>query len=142
MRRVLLLAVLLLGAGCTDRGPAIRIADPWSRPTGGTLPGVVYLSIVNAGDTPDRLVGLRSDCCETLEIHRTIIENTRMSMAPVGPQGITVAPGTTVALAPGGYHLMLFGLKEPLRRGMRFEIVLAFEHSGEIPVTVEVRDPR
>ncbi len=61
-----------------------------------------------------------------------------MSMVPV-ENGIAIAPGATVDLEPGGYHLMLFEPIEPLRIEMRFVVTLQFEQNGEIPVEIEVR---
>ncbi len=129
-------SVLLLLAACS--GAAIRVGQAWARPAAGSGPGAVYLSIRNGGDQPDRLIGARSACCATIEIHRTQVRDGRMSMLPV-QGGIVLAPGATLELAPGGYHMMLFGLHEPLRVGMRFVVTLEFEQNGEILVEIEVR---
>ena len=128
--------IYLLLAACS--GPAIRVDQAWARPAAGSGPGAAYLSIRNGGDQPDRLIGARSACCATIEIHRTQVSDGRMSMLPV-QDGIALEPGATLDLAPGGYHMMLFGLREPLRIGMRFVVTLEFEQNGEIPVEIEVR---
>jgi periplasmic copper chaperone A len=54
-----------------------------------------------------------------------------MKMRPVGP--LPIAPGKRVTLAPGGYHIMLSGLKRPLKQGDSFPITLSFAKAG--PVT-------
>jgi copper(I)-binding protein len=54
------------------------------------------------------------------------------------PGGIPVPPGQTVAFAPGGYHLMLMGLKAPLKEGDRVKATLTFEKAGPIEVTINV----
>lgn len=137
--RTALVVLLLTAAGaCRPAGPALRVEDAWSRPATAALPGVVYLTIANDGRQPDRLVGARSGRCGKLEIHHTIVEDGRMSMAPV-TQDLVIEPGASLAFEPGGYHLMLFDLGQPLRSGEHFTLTLAFEHSGEIPVEVEVR---
>lgn len=117
---------------------AIRVEGAWARPTAGSGPGAAYLSIRNRGDQPDRLLGARSTHCSTIEIHHTQVRDGRMSMAPV-EDGMVLDPGATVTLEPGGYHLMLFDLKEPLRVGTRFPMILVFKENGEIPVEVAVR---
>ena len=61
-----------------------------------------------------------------------------MGMVPV-ENGIALAPGATVKLEPGGYHLMLFEPIEPLRIGVRFVVTLELEQNGDIPVEIEVR---
>ncbi len=133
-----LACALLLLAGCPRSGTAIRVEEAWARPTAGSGPGAAYLSIRNDGDQADRLLGARSACCATIEIHHTQVSEGRMSMVPI-ENGIAFAPGATVELKPGGYHLMLFELIEPLRIGMRFAVTLEFEQNGEIPVEIEVR---
>ena len=146
-----LIVALALGVACTPAGPAIRVEDAWSRPTTSTpagtederasgIPGVVYMSIVNAGGAADRLIDARSDRCETVEIHETRIEDGRMRMIPV-EDGMPIARRTTVEFSPGGHHLMLIGLHEPLRVGDRVDLTLRFETTGELPVVVEVRKP-
>ena len=52
--------------------------------------------------------------------------------------GLTLAPGQSVDLKPGGYHLMLMGLKQPLKEGASFSGTLKFEKAGEVPVTFNV----
>jgi len=71
---------------------------------------------------------------ERAELHRMEMKNGVMSMHPEGP--LPLAAGDTVTLAPGGLHLMLIGLKRPLKSGDRFPLTLGFEKQP--PVTVEV----
>lgn len=61
-----------------------------------------------------------------------------MTMQPVS--AIDVPAGETVVLEPGGYHVMLLELVEPLEEGQTFDLTLTFEQAGEITVPVEVRD--
>ena len=62
-----------------------------------------------------------------------------MHMAPVDG-GVEIAPGKTVKFAPGGLHVMLIGLKQPLKNGDHFPLTLHFQKSGEAQLQVEVRD--
>ena len=103
-------------------------------------PGVVYASVVNRGGMADRLTGASSPVSESVEIHHTTLIDDRMRMAPV-EDGIEIPAHGTVELQPGGYHVMLFGLRRQLREGDRFEIEFEFEQSGRIRVTAEVRAP-
>ena len=130
--------VVFLLAACAGSGSPMRVDGAWARPAAGSGPGAVYLSVRNDSGKPDRLLGARSVRCATIEIHQTKLFEGRMSMVPV-EHGLELEPGATVALEPGGYHLMLFGLNEPLQVGTRFSLTLQFEQSGEIPVEVEVR---
>ena len=58
-----------------------------------------------------------------------------MKMRPV-PEGLEIPAGQTAELAPGGYHLMLMGLKRPITQGERIPLTLKFEKSN--PVDVEL----
>ena len=52
--------------------------------------------------------------------------------------GLTIPPGATVALAPGGFHLMMMGLKEPLKQGAQVPVTLVFQSAGSINVELAV----
>ena len=59
-----------------------------------------------------------------------------MKMREVPP--IAIAPGETVKLAPGGLHIMLLGLKQPLEKGARIPMTLRFEKAGSVEVQIAV----
>ena len=63
-----------------------------------------------------------------------------MGMQPVDE--ITIDADTTLELKPGGYHVMLIGLKQDLKVGDTIPVTLEFEHSGEVKVTAEVRESK
>lgn len=60
-----------------------------------------------------------------------------MAMQPVAK--IDIPAGGTVALEPGGYHLMLMELKEEPKVGSTVELTLTFEGAGDVVVKAEVR---
>ncbi|OWY40908.1 hypothetical protein CEK28_01140 [Xenophilus sp. AP218F] len=118
----------------------INIVHPWSRamPAASTTGGV-YFALDNKGKTADRLVGAATPRAETAELHTHVNDNGVMRMRKV-EGGVEVAPGQQVKFAPGGYHVMLFGLKQPLKAGDRFPMTLKFEKGGEVKVDVVVQD--
>src|SRR5438034_4565692 len=83
------------------------ITQAWSRatPSGAKIAGG-YLTIENKGAAPDRLLGGSGDIAGRVEVHEMAMNNGVMTMRPVD-KGLTIAPGKTVKLAPGGYHLMI-----------------------------------
>lgn len=118
------------------RGPIV-IDHPWSRPTAAGMPvGVAYLSITNNGSRPDTLFGAHSPVAARVEFHRTLIERGMARMRPAGR--VVIAARSTVAAEPGGLHLMLIELKEPLVAGTLVPLVLRFETAGEITVYLRV----
>jgi copper(I)-binding protein len=118
---------------------AIRVTDAWSRPVPAGLPtGAVYLTVANLGHEPDRLIGAQTPVAAHMTLHRTTMVQGMMSMAAV-PGGAEIAPGGVLRIAPGGYHLMLEGLKGGLRAGSRFPATLTFAHAGRVTIEVQVQ---
>lgn len=115
----------------------IAIDRPWARATVGTArPGGAYLAITNKGSTPDRLIGAESPVVTKIDLHRSMMEAGVMRMAAAGT--IDIPAGGTVKFAPGDYHLMLMGLKEPLTAGKPVPLVLVFEKAGRVAVEIKV----
>ena len=126
------------GSAGASPSPAITISDAWVRVTGPGLPAAGYLTIANQGSTADALVSASSPDAASVEVHETSTDSSGMvGMAPVARLSCPV--GATVALAPGGYHLMISGLTRTLATGDRLELDLEFEHAGRVIVQAEVR---
>ncbi len=133
----LLLAPRLALAGQAATGN-ITVDRAWSRAMpGGAEVAAGYLTIVNHGDTPDRLVSVSTSVAGKTEIHQMRMADGKMEMRPV-PDGIEIPANGTVALEPMGYHLMLMQLKHPLQKGETFAGSLTFEHAGTVDVTFNV----
>jgi len=126
------------GAQETKAGDLV-ITQPWSRatPTGAKVAGG-YLTIENKGSAPDRLVGGAGDVAGKLEIHEMAMNNGVMTMRPLD-KGLAIEPGKTVKLAPGGYHLMLMDLKNPLKQGEKVPLMLEFEKAGKVTLSLDVQ---
>jgi copper(I)-binding protein len=104
----------------------------------GAKSGVAYLTIMNHGATPDRLVGLKTPVAEHASLHETVEENGVARMQPV--PALDLAPGASVELKPNGLHVMLTGLKAPLKKGETVKLTLIFEKAGEMQVEAPVGD--
>jgi copper(I)-binding protein len=138
-----MLATSLMGAPSARaedvKAGDLIISQAWSRATpGGAKVGGGYLTIENKGTAPDRLIGGSSDAAGKVEVHEMEMNNGVMTMRPVD-KGLTIDPGKTVKLAPGGYHLMLMDLKAPLKRGDKLPITLEFEKAGKVQVSLDVQ---
>jgi copper(I)-binding protein len=137
---------LVLLAACAQDPPELAVRDVWSRPTvagpdvihDASVPGVAYLVIENVGGADDRLISVASSVCGRAEIHVTHQMEGHMHMAAV-EGGVPLPAGASVALEPGGLHIMLLELQRGLVKGDRFELELEFEHSGRQSVEAEVR---
>ncbi len=97
---------------------SIRIEHPWSRatPKGANIASG-YLVIENRGTAPDRLIGGSSEIAGRFEIHQMTMQDGVMKMRPL-EGGIEIAPGKSVKIEPGVYHLMFLDLKAPPVEGM------------------------
>jgi copper(I)-binding protein len=118
----------------------LRIEHPYARATvSGQSSGAAYLTIENKGNNPDRLIAIASPISKAVEIHTMSMDGNVMRMREVS--GIELKPSAKVSMKPGdGYHIMLVGLKQPLKIGDKFPLTLTFEKSGKAEVTVWVED--
>ena len=114
--------------------------SPWSRPLPAvSVNGAAYMTLMNMGSEADTLIGVSTPAAKKAELHNHIMEGGMMKMRPV--ENITIAPGTSAVLEPGGLHVMLMGLTEPLVEGKSFPLTLQFERAGSVEVQVLVSDP-
>lgn len=136
--RTLAALVTALAPQIAAAGGDILIEGAWSRASiGAARPGVAYMTIRNAGERPVTLTGLRSDIATIPQIHRTATNAEGIStMTPSGK--LTIAPGKSIALEPGGLHVMLMQLTEPLVKGESFPLIFVFEDGTEIRAVVPI----
>ena len=115
------------------------ITQAWSRatPSGAKVAGG-YLTVENKGAAADRLIGGSGDVAGRVEIHEMAVDNGVMKMRPLD-KGLDIAPGKTVKLAPGGYHLMLMDLKSQLKQGDKVPVTLQFEKAGKVTLSLDVQ---
>ncbi len=142
MKRALMLSLVLpatLVAGFAAAA-GMKLESAWARssPPGAQV-AAVYLRIDNTGGKSDRLLTIRSDVAASAEVHRTTVVEGIARMRPVST--LHVGTNEVVAFEPGGLHIMLFGLKQPLVAGQTFELKMQFEMAGTLQVKVQVRTP-
>ena len=146
MTRSPLLALALLSmAACSPGGtgsgePAtVQVSGAICRPTpvGRQMTGC-YLTLTAA--TADRLVSAASPEANLVQIHESRIESGMMMMQELR-DGLPLPAGETVALAPGGNHLMLLGVKEPLVAGDTVTLTLTFENGPDLEIIARVDQP-
>jgi copper(I)-binding protein len=114
----------------------IHVADAWARSPSEDV-GAVYFQAHNGAGVADRLIGVSTPAAGRAEIHEMVERGGEMVMQPVGP--VTIGPDETVAFEPGGYHVMLFNLTEPLAVDSTISVTLEFENAGEIQIEALVK---
>jgi periplasmic copper chaperone A len=94
------------------------------------------MTVANKGPVQDRLLAAATPVADQAQLHTEINDKGIMKMREV--PAIDVKPGGQTMLKPGGLHLMLVGLKQPLKVGDSFPLTLTFEKAGRLDVTVTV----
>jgi copper(I)-binding protein len=143
MRRSVASAMLaaLLASGTAlalkNQVTTLRITNAFARatPPGAKVAGA-FMSIENQGRETDRLVSASSPVAGLVEIHEMAMDGGMMKMRAI--KGIDVRPGATVDLKPGGYHVMLEDLKQPLKQGEQIPVLLTFEKAGTVEIKVRI----
>jgi copper(I)-binding protein len=105
--------------------------------SGGT--SAAYLTITNSGGTADSLLKAESDVADSVELHTMTMQDNVMKMSPV--EKIAIPANGKAELKPGGFHVMLIGLRHDLKEGEVVKITLTFQNSGKIEVEAPVRKP-
>jgi copper(I)-binding protein len=133
--RFAFVAMLLLAGAASAQTGALEIKGAWARATPGKAEtGVAYLTIESAH--PDRLTAVSTPVAAKAELHEMTMQGGVMKMRSLG--ALDLPAGHPVALKPGAAHIMLVGLKQPLRVGESFPLTLEFEKAGKREVNVVV----
>jgi periplasmic copper chaperone A len=140
LSKLALTAILMvLTVPAFAQSSSIQVEKPWARATpGGATTGVTYMTINNKSNVADRLNAVSSDVAKTLQIHEMKVVDGVMKMHEISG-GLPVPAGGSVALKPGGYHVMLIGLNKPLKAGENFPLTLVFEKAGKVSIEVPVQ---
>jgi len=116
----------------------ITIDHPWARPSiGEATNSAAYMKIENSGDAPDRLLAVKTDAAGNVMLHESRMEMGVMKMVHL-PNGVEIPAHGSAELKPLGLHVMLMGLKKPLKAGATLPLTLVFQKAGEVPVKATV----
>jgi copper(I)-binding protein len=141
MRALLFAAVasLVLAAASAAAAATVEVKDAWIRtPPPGAPTAAGYATLTNHEISSDRLMGAHS-AAAGVALHQMSMTGGVMRMRPV-TGGLPIGASASVSLSPNGYHLMLTGLKAPLKAGQHVRIVLQFQRAGDIAADFVVRD--
>jgi len=134
-KSIFFVTCLLIAGGAMGQTGQLEVQTPWARATPGRAEnGAAYLTIVSP--TADRLIAVSSPVAKKVELHTMSMQGDVMKMRPLA--AIDIPAGQPVTLSPGGMHIMLLGLTQPLREGQSFPLTLSFDHAGPQRVTVAI----
>jgi len=139
MRRAALLAGLLACPFAASGAPPLAVSGAFAVATPpGASAGALYFTLSNAGPASATLIEATSPAAKSLAVHESTLEG---GIARMRERTLVVAPRGRVTLVPGGLHLMLMGLAQPLREGQRIALRLVFEDGTVLETSVPVRAP-
>ena len=134
------LATLAAAAAAHEvKAGALTLGNLEVRASLGTVPtSAAYLTIDNAGATPDRLLSVECACASKAMVHRT---ETKGGVSAMDAAGALMVPAHgKLVFSPGGLHIMLMGVKTPLKAGGMQEMTLRFEHAGAVKAGFHIKD--
>ncbi|HYZ42333.1 MAG TPA: copper chaperone PCu(A)C [Stellaceae bacterium] len=135
MKYLAIAAGLVVASAALAQTNQLEVTNAWARATPGNAQnGAAYVTIQSP--TADRLVSASTPAAKKAELHTMSMQGMVMKMRPLA--GLDIPAGQPVALKPGGEHIMLLGLKQPLREGQAFPLTLDFAKAGQRTVTVSV----
>jgi copper(I)-binding protein len=129
---------LLLALLAASAAAQVTVTDAWVR---GTVPGQkgtgAFMQLTSAADMT--LVGVASPAAKVAEIHEMTQDGNVMRMRAVDK--LVLPAGKPIDLTPGGYHVMLMGLTQPLREGETIPVTLTFADKEGRRITQEIKAP-
>jgi copper(I)-binding protein len=123
-------------SGVAQQAPLVA-QEAWVRATPGTDVAAAYLTLRNVSASPVTVTGVESPVAGHAMIHETSTEGGQSRMRPY--ERLVVAPGSAIKFAPGGLHVMLHDLKQPLTVGSSVPLIIKLSGGGTVQVAAAVR---
>ncbi len=121
-----------------EKAQNLTIENPWARatPTGARV-AAAYFTITSPIN--DVLLSVTTSAAGRSELHQTTLDtNGSMQMRELAA-GIDIPANTAITLAPGGTHVMLMALENPLKEGYEIPLTLNLKHAGKRTVRVNIK---
>ena len=122
--------------------PAIVVEDPWVRTTDGATDTTMtagFMSLVNPGDANVSLVGASTSVAKMCQVHEMVKVADGKAVMQEVKGGVAIPAGSHLHLTPGGYHVMIMGLKQKLPVGSEVTLELTFSNGTSKTVVAPVK---
>lgn len=131
----LLLSLLIIGSA---QAADVEVSNAWVKETiPGTENGAGYFTLTNQSNEPALLVGASTEAARAVEVHQHVLIEGMMRMRRI-PE-LVIGSGQTIVFQPGGYHLMVFGVKSPFIVGGQVEFTLHFADGDQKTIQADIR---
>ena len=142
MKKISLIFAALLAASALAQDAKIgniTVDHPWARATPGAVKNSAAFMVFDNKGAADKLISVTGDVAREIQIHSMITEAGVMKMREI--KALDIPANGKAELKPGGFHVMLIGLKDGLKEGEKFPLKLKFEKAGELTVVVTAEKP-
>ncbi len=129
-------------SGGSSSDPAIVVEDPWVRTTDGATDATMtaaFMSLVNPGDANVSLTGASSSVAMMCQVHEMVKGADGKAVMQEAKNGIVIPAGSHAHLTPGGFHIMVMGLKQKLPVGSEVTFELKFSNGTSKIVVAPVK---
>lgn len=128
---------MLAACSAWAQSPTLVARDAWTRQTPGSDVAAVYLTLQNPTKQLITVVSIASSAASMAMIHETRTEGGISKMR--AHEQLVIAPGETIKFEPGGLHVMLHGLSQPLAVGQNIPLVIQLADGTKVSVAAVVR---
>lgn len=132
-----LAALTFFASVAVAQAPPLVAQNAWVRAAPGANVAAAYLTLRNVSQTAVTVISVESPIAQHAMIHETSVQGGQSKMRP--HEQLVVGPGATVKFEPGGLHVMLHDLKQPLTVGQNVPLILTLVGGGTLQVTATVR---
>ena len=136
------LLLMVMIAGCAPAAaPSITVEGAWGRPSM-DMPtaGGIFMVIKNSGNAADNLLSGSSPACGSIELHEMVMKSDGTMGMNLMDKPIEIPAGGQVELKSGDLHIMCIMKNDQFQVGSTIDLTLVFEKSGEVKVSVELRE--
>ena len=138
MKKLLIVSLIATAATAWAQTATVKVEDAWVRGTVATQKATgAFMRLTPSANA--RLVSVQSPVAGVVEIHEMAMDQDVMKMRQIA--GLELSAGKTTELKPGGYHVMLMDLKQPLKAGDSVPLTLVFEDAAKKPFTQDIKAP-
>lgn len=118
---------VLFGLSFAAQAAEVKVVQAWTRATAPGQDSAMVQAVITSQQAA-QLVGVTCDCAQTAELHSMVHEGGMMRMRQV--EAIDLPAGQAVDLGAAGYHLMLMGLKKPIKEGKKIQLTLTLRYEN------------